>query len=61
MNFQCLTVEEIQRALKVSKSKKSCGHDEVPMLLLKDVSDNIESYLVTVFNAMLKESFFLDD
>jgi len=51
---------EIKKAIDQLKYKKSCGCDELPMCLIKDVGPQIVKPLCTLFNACLRDSWFPD-
>jgi hypothetical protein len=55
------TLEEVMEALSKSKRKKSAGHDEIPLMIVKDVAEVIGPYLCVLFNRFMSEEIFPDD
>jgi hypothetical protein len=55
------TVEEVKNALENSKSKKSTGQDDVPMLIVKHCSDVLKGPLMILFNKCMDKGWFPED
>ena len=55
------TEKDVLKSLHLSKSKKSCGHDEIPMLLVKDGAEVLAPFLADLFNMCMKDSWFPED
>jgi hypothetical protein len=53
--------EEIERAMDRCRRKKSSGHDEIPMLVLKDCKDTLIPVLNKLFNGLMERGWFPDD
>jgi hypothetical protein len=56
-----LSSSEVLRAIIASKSKKSCGHDEIPMLVVKDCAEVLAEPLRMLFNKCLMDGWFPED
>jgi len=50
---QHFTIEEISKAFKQTKSKKSCGIDELPTCVIKDSFDMLAGYYLAIFNDII--------
>lgn len=57
-NFQMITVEEVQKEIKLMKNKSACGTDGISIGLLKMSAPIIAPYLTYLFNKSLLDSKF---
>lgn len=56
-----ITENEVVSAVKSLKNKKSCGHDEVPMNVVKECIHQIKKPITILINQSFKEGVFPDD
>ena len=57
-NFKIVSTETIQNIFKDLKPKKSSGHDELSIALLKNISHNISAPLTQIINQSLTTGIF---
>jgi hypothetical protein len=56
-----LTDDEVRRAFRDCRSKKSSGHDEVPMVVLKDGSEALIPMVKILFNNIIRRGRLPED
>jgi hypothetical protein len=56
-----LSEEEVEVALNKCKNKKSFGHDEIPMLVVKHCGAHLKGILTVLFNKCISNGWFPDD
>ena len=59
-SFKKTTEEEISKIISGFKNKKSCGYDEIPMFLIKQIQQLISPILTELFNECLKTGTYPD-
>lgn len=52
---QCITKEEVNKAIRNLKNGKACGVDEISAEMLKTANDSIVSFLTKLFNKLFDE------
>lgn len=55
------THEEVSKAIKESKNKRSSGPDEIPMCIIKDCAEVLTTHLRKLFNRCMLENWYPDE